>query len=543
MLCKKCGKEIKEGNSFCTNCGKDVNECIENKETLEDKVKKNNKKIAIKIVLPIIIIIIIAIIIIIVLKMNKDENTETNVNTETKIEKITDTNIEIGVNYECITEGTIGFIRFNTDKDFIMQTGVENSELFIETGTYINLENEVKLTVNYNSELNRDDIEESKEMPYNEKIKILENGDLEYANEYNFTLIFSKNAKNSDEEAISENLLDEIYAKYPELKDTEGIICTNGIDYWLLDKEGKKVYFEDMESFERAKEQCNLNLKFKNKKIAKIPNGFYAVEGTQIESGFVISDVKGDDLYNTKSGNQYVWIPVDGILGEDGKTVQNAADGEIILGRYVFKKDGTIDTQLTPTTLGGKINSHSGSNSFTETSIGNGNTVAKDIEGFIQSVRENGGYYIARFEASKGKNGKVESKYNKNVWNNITQSSAVKACQNIYTEINSDLINSYAWDTAILFIQKYGKTNYSQQRTLNHDVISNTGLANDMQLNICDMASNCWEWSTESSSNVNSPCVGRGGGYNYSYGSTSDRVYLGTMDYYSYSSFRPILYY
>lgn len=260
MICKNCGKEIKEGNSFCTNCGKDVNECIENKETLENKVKvkKNNKKIAVKIILPIIIIIIIAIMISIVLKMNKDENTETNVNNETKIEKITDTNIEIGVNYECITEGTIGFIRFNTDKDFIMQTGVENSELFIKIGTYINLENEVKLTVNYNNELNRDDIEESKKMPYNEKIKILENGDLEYANEYNFTLIFSKNVKNSDEEATSENLLDEIYAKYPELKDKEGIICTNGTEYWLLDENGKKVYFEDMESFEKAKEQSGI---------------------------------------------------------------------------------------------------------------------------------------------------------------------------------------------------------------------------------------------------------------------------------------------
>ena len=25
MNCKKCGKEIKEGNSFCTNCGTPVN--------------------------------------------------------------------------------------------------------------------------------------------------------------------------------------------------------------------------------------------------------------------------------------------------------------------------------------------------------------------------------------------------------------------------------------------------------------------------------------------------------------------------------------
>ena len=53
-----------------------------------------------------------------------------------------------------------------------------------------------------------------------------------------------------------------------------------------------------------------------------------------------------------EEGNQYVWIPVDGILGQDGKTVQNAVSGEVILGRYVFNNDdGTINEELTPETL------------------------------------------------------------------------------------------------------------------------------------------------------------------------------------------------
>lgn len=67
-------------------------------------------------------------------------------------------------------------------------------------------------------------------------------------------------ANNTSEETTSENLLDEIYAKYPKLKDTEGIICTDGESYWLLDENGEKVYFDSMESFEQAKEQCNLNV-------------------------------------------------------------------------------------------------------------------------------------------------------------------------------------------------------------------------------------------------------------------------------------------
>lgn len=67
-------------------------------------------------------------------------------------------------------------------------------------------------------------------------------------------------ANNTSEEITSENLIDEIYAKYPKLKDTEGIICTDGESYWLLDENGEKVYFDSMESFEQAKEQCNLDI-------------------------------------------------------------------------------------------------------------------------------------------------------------------------------------------------------------------------------------------------------------------------------------------
>ena len=280
-----------------------------------------------------------------------------------------------------------------------------------------------------------------------------------------------------------------------------------------------------------------------------IPEGFYPVEGTTVEGGFVISDVEGDDLNNSAGGNQYVWIPVDGILGEKGKTVQNAVDGEIILGRYVFDSNGDIDTTLTPTTLGGELKTSSiSSYSYTETSTGNGNTVAKDIEGFIDSVRENGGYYIARFEASQGTNNKAESKYDKAVWNSIIQANAATACQGLYEGVNSDLVNSYAWDTAILFIQKYsGDEDYSRQVRLQSS-LANTGKATDgtnydVRCNIYDMAGNCYEWSTETYSYSIYPCVNRGGCYNSSYNYTSSRhSAVSTSNSVTDYSFRPLLY-
>ncbi|MGN1269646.1 MAG: hypothetical protein ACI4UU_02100, partial [Clostridia bacterium] len=82
----------------------------------------------------------------------------------------------------------------------------------------------------------------------------------------------------------------------------------------------------------------------------------------------------------------------------------------------------------------------------------------------------------------------------------------------------SDLINSYAWDTAIVFIQKYsGNTAYSKQNSKNGslaDTGERTGTT-DKVCNIYDMASNTMEWTTEYStrtySSSVSPCVGRGG--------------------------------
>lgn len=261
MICKKCGKEVKEGNNFCTNCGKPVDNSIVNHKEIDDKIKIKSDNIIkrnLKIIIPIIVIIIVSIIVCVILKIGNNKNVESNGNNEIELNETSTTNIiETGAEYRCNTTGMVGFIKFNTDKDFIMQTGAENSELFTKTGTYKEKQNQIELTVNYNDELNNN-TEEKKDIPYSEIIKILDNGDLEYVNEYNVTLRFSKNKNSTNEETLSGNLLDEIYAKYPELKDKEGIICTDGTDYWLLDENGKKVYFTDLESFEQAKEKCGL---------------------------------------------------------------------------------------------------------------------------------------------------------------------------------------------------------------------------------------------------------------------------------------------
>ena len=105
----------------------------------------------------------------------------------------------------------------------------------------------------------------------------------------------------------------------------------------------------------------------------------------------------------------------------------------------------------------------------------------------------------------------------------------------------SDLMNSYAWDTAITFIQKCtDKTNYAKQPSLNTSFLS-TGTTNDNPCNIFDMASNVSEWTTETSSESSYPCAYRGGFYGYSSGYTSGRYDYG-HSYVDGIGFRPLLY-
>ena len=124
------------------------------------------------------------------------------------------------------------------------------------------------------------------------------------------------------------------------------------------------------------------------------------------------------------------------------------------------------------------------------------------------------------------------------------------------SNFESDLINSYAWDTAIVFIQEFsGDTNYSQQRGRNTaravqkcgesilDYNLDEGdVAQDIRCNIYDMAGNTYEWSTETFSFTGIPCVHRGGNYNVTSNYTSYRFYyITTLSDDDYSA-RPTLY-
>ena len=223
-----------------------------------------------------------------------------------------------------------------------------------------------------------------------------------------------------------------------------------------------------------------------------------------VQDGIVIEDTQ-----EGTAGNQFVWVPVGTIKNKDNKT------NTITLGRYEFDSDTGALISTTPAqvasvenctqtvTIGGKFQELSTSRISSSSSE---NTTARNLAEFISTTLANWGYYIARYEAS-GTTERITSKYDQTVLTSITQPNAAKAAREMYGEVKennelvyaSDLVNSYAWDTAIIFIQTYGiGTDASTYASKNKSTsFAKTGINNDKYCNIWDMSGNALEWTTE----------------------------------------------
>lgn len=301
------------------------------------------------------------------------------------------------------------------------------------------------------------------------------------------------------------------------------------------------------------------------------------ISNVKVTDGIVITDAV--DSSGKSIGNEYVWIPVGNVTKDDGTIVN------IELKRRMFAEGGTVSSSTTdpmeelkfsPTAEQSLIE-ESGTSSY-------GVATAKDIQAFIASAKKYGGYYIGRYEAGiinydesslpttrdsdmptdnsikswslydaqPGKTLEVVCKANMRVWNYISQPKASELARNMYSNshvLESDLMNSFALDTAFAFIQAVGDSTYAggtsgklyDKNTDLYNVVTNpTGTIGDVQCNIYDLSGNLMEWTTETYTYKN-PCIYRGAGFNG--GFAGDRSNHGFNGPSVLITFRPILYY
>ena len=269
----------------------------------------------------------------------------------------------------------------------------------------------------------------------------------------------------------------------------------------------------------------------------KIPAGFYYVGGTKT-SGIVISDnVNDKDKYKNKAvvgtdllGNQYVWIPC--------TTDNTSSELQYTRTEWGVEVDGDDNSRAIKDEL--TLTDASVTYSDADTANGINADVSKEIVAQIKaekaSVAQYGGYYIGRYEVGKNSDTAVV-KYNQTPYASITWSTAYGLAKKIITnsEVNSYLCSSYAWDTAVNFIQNNstaknyatsiegfnGNWNPQAVKDPSGNVIKpagtsqqlNTGLTTQF-CNIFDMGGNEAEFTTELNPGTSETVVLRGGNYN-----------------------------
>lgn len=268
----------------------------------------------------------------------------------------------------------------------------------------------------------------------------------------------------------------------------------------------------------------------------KIPTGFYYVGGTKA-SGIVISDNKNDkNKYRNQKvvgtdllGNQYVWIPC--------TTDSSSSDLQYARTEWGVEVDGDDNSRAIKDEL--TLTDASVTYSDADTANGINADVSKEIVAQIKaekaSVAQYGGYYIGRYEVGRNSDTAVV-KYNQTPYASITWSTAYGLAKKIITnsEVNSYLCSSYAWDTAVNFIQNNstaknyatsiegfnGNWNPQAVKDPSGNVIKpagtsqqlNTGLTTQF-CNIFDMGGNEAEFTTELNPGTSETVVLRGGDY------------------------------
>ena len=289
-----------------------------------------------------------------------------------------------------------------------------------------------------------------------------------------------------------------------------------------------------------------------------VPGGFHLdKESNTDEEGNAIT-VEDGIVIEDSQGNQFVWIPTGTY-----QTSTGAKTNELTRRQW-----GSINSDTEPTTISGDsaISPYYYGEGATQDSSGSAiSPVETNIEAFKTSVATNGGFYIGRYEAGTETERTSSSdplttplvQANKEAYVYVTRDQAKERSEAMYSgnsevTVTTELISSYAWDTALNFICQNSDVGYTLATTTDDAYGNiNTGsggkkqtgeYAADCYSNIYDFLGNCYEWTTEYYSNSDNLCVDRGGSYNSSAAYAASRGNGSTSFLNPYYSFRLQLY-
>lgn len=208
---------------------------------------------------------------------------------------------------------------------------------------------------------------------------------------------------------------------------------------------------------------------------------------------YIDGDSKTGAVIEDKNGNQFVWVPI------------NETN---LYQRQIFVNNGDEITAEDIEKL-------------------NINDINSYNQEFNDSILNYEGFYIARFEAGK-EDEKIVSKAGVLPWTQIVWQKARDLSIGMYSEndyFQTDLVNSYAWDSTCNWIRNTGSniddsTSYGNYQNSSDGLnrVIETGSNERWKINnIYDMAGNAWEYTTEEYGEHEKYHIGRGGGY-WNYG-------------------------
>ena len=172
-----------------------------------------------------------------------------------------------------------------------------------------------------------------------------------------------------------------------------------------------------------------------------------------IPKGFKISKLsglntinKGLVIKNDTTQDEYVWIDVPDNVLENARTLEEI---ENALKDYTkdYREEGYDDIYED-----GFINLTNGD------ATANSKLIYNNLKNnMLQSIKENGGFYIGRYEASKSSDNKVQSKKDEIPWYNITVANAQIAANAVSTnDYTTSLMFGIQWDLVCKFIEETG---------------------------------------------------------------------------------------